>query len=538
MSPAISQFVKAVQDGDQARVRLMLRARPALVGMDLAENNEHQALHFAVLRRDAAMVKILMEAGANARKGIYPHRDATAALTMARERGYSEIVEVIGEEERSRREEQSCPNATISPVQDQIVEAIRGGDNAEAMRLLSSDGSLIHACDLSGATPLHAAARCANEEMTAWLLARRAGLEKEDPRGLTPLDHAALRAEPFEPVAALLREAGACVTIRAAIAMGDEARVRGLVESEPALLREISPQGGLLTLAVNRRQCGVVRVLLELGADPDERITLGTPEDPVVSWGMPLWHAARIPDYEIAKILLERGADPNANVYASGWPIRNAWNHADRRVRDLLLEWGARVHPYMVAESHDVEQARMLLADDPTEETVNELVWESAESGCPEILALALPFVPWAGDDPRWHWVMIQPIRGIREDGGEHEGNFRTMQVLLGRGIDPNVERYGQRILHFAAAYTGGASDAERARFAGMLIDHGARLDVRDDLLQSTPLGWACRWGRRELARTLLERGASAEEPDGEAWARPRVWAEKMGRTEILRLLG
>ncbi|MGA7524889.1 MAG: hypothetical protein WBW84_20735 [Acidobacteriaceae bacterium] len=37
---------------------------------------------------------------------------------------------------------------------------------------------------------------------------------------------------------------------------------------------------------------------------------------------------------------------------------------------------------------------------------------------------------------------------------------------------------------------------ASRARFAAMLIDHGARLDLRDDLLKSTPLGWACRWGR------------------------------------------
>lgn len=25
--------------------------------------------------------------------------------------------------------------------------------------------------------------------------------------------------------------------------------------------------------------------------------------------------------------------------------------------------------------------------------------------------------------------------------------------------------------------------------------DPAARIDVRDELLQSTPLGWACRWG-------------------------------------------
>jgi hypothetical protein len=36
----------------------------------------------------------------------------------------------------------------------------------------------------------------------------------------------------------------------------------------------------------------------------------------------------------------------------------------------------------------------------------------------------------------------------------------------------------------------------------------GARLDLRHELLNSTPLGWACRWGRKELAELLIARGA------------------------------
>ena len=93
--------------------------------MDMAENDEHRALHYAVLGRDAAMVKLLMEAGADAHKGIFPHRDATSALAIARDRGYEDIVAVIEDEERLRRAEMSCPNATISPVQDEINHAIR-----------------------------------------------------------------------------------------------------------------------------------------------------------------------------------------------------------------------------------------------------------------------------------------------------------------------------------------------------------------------------------------------------------------------------
>jgi len=63
-------------------------------------------------------------------------------------------------------------------------------------------------------------------------------------------------------------------------------------------------------------------------------------------------------------------------------------------------------------------------------------------------------------------------------------------------------------------------------------------MDVRDHLRQSTPLGWACRWGRGEIVKLLLARGADPIEPDAEPWAAPRAWAGKMKRPDILELLG
>ena len=70
----------------------------------------------------------------------------------------------------------------------------------------------------------------------------------------------------------------------------------------------------------------------------------------------------------------------------------------------------------------------------------------------------------------------------------------------------------------------------KRRRWSRSLLDAGARMDVRDELLKSTPLGWACRWGRAVIVRILLERGADPLEPDAETWATPRAWAEKMNR--------
>ena len=88
----VRRLVEAVRDGNLDTVRSMVTARPELVHLDVAENDEHRALHHAVLRRRPEIVRFLMQHGADARKGIWPHRAATTAFTLAAERGYDEVV--------------------------------------------------------------------------------------------------------------------------------------------------------------------------------------------------------------------------------------------------------------------------------------------------------------------------------------------------------------------------------------------------------------------------------------------------------------
>jgi ankyrin repeat protein len=539
----IARFADAVKAGDLAQVRSMLAMRPELVSMDRAGNDEHRGLHYAVLRRDVAMVKLLMEAGADAHKGIWPNRDATSALTIARDREYSEIVAIIEEEERLRREEMSCPNATVSPMQDEISAAIMNGDTATAKLLLEKDLSLIQACDRNGATPLHIAAQVADVGLVSWLLNRRANVRKQDIRDRTALDRAAHSAEPrndyalrFPALARLLLDHGAEITLSAAVALGDVERVRTMIAADPAVLGRTLRNGGLLSLAVNHNQLAMVSLLLDLGADVDERVMLEELEEPTLSWGAPLWYAALGNQLEIARLLLDRGADPNANVYASGWPLSNAWNHEGGAVKRLLLERGARPQPHTVAANHDVAEARRLLENNPSEHVVEELLWSAADHGCPDIVAMALRLIPRPLNDRTSHWVLMQPIRGASGDPARNEGHFASLDLILREGVDPNVARMGATTLHFVAA-RGGLDGASRARFAAMLIDHGARLDLRDDLLKSTPLGWACRWGRLEMAEVLIARGALVQETDTEPWATPAAWAKRMDHSKIVSLL-
>jgi ankyrin repeat protein len=93
--------------------------------------------------------------------------------------------------------------------------------------------------------------------------------------------------------------------------------------------------------------------------------------------------------------------------------------------------------------------------------------------------------------------------------------------------------RFGLTILHSIAGSREHVTADERVAFATMLLDAGARLDVRDHVLNSTPLGWACRWGREELVKLYLERGADPVEAGAEAWATPLAWARKKGHSHI-----
>jgi ankyrin repeat protein len=75
-------------------------------------------------------------------------------------------------------------------------------------------------------------------------------------------------------------------------------------------------------------------------------------------------------------------------------------------------------------------------------------------------------------------------------------------------------------------AFTG---DLQKAR---LLLDHGADIDAVDEEYRSTPLGYAARWGQREMAAFLLERGANVNK-SGAPWATPLAWAQKKGYTDI-----
>ena len=65
----------------------------------------------------------------------------------------------------------------------------------------------------------------------------------------------------------------------------------------------------------------------------------------------------------------------------------------------------------------------------------------------------------------------------------------------------------------------------------------GPTCTPRDDDFCSTPLGWAAKYGKKEMAELLLTRGARTSLADDPPWATPLAWATRRGHGEIAELL-
>jgi ankyrin repeat protein len=315
------------------------------------------------------------------------------------------------------------------------------------------------------------------------------------------------------------------------------------------LTNRIEDSGGLLRIAVTHDRPDILTLLLDWGFDADERIrfTHGD-EDVTSSWGMALQAAVALDRYEMATALLERGADPNASIYASGDPVSAAYEHRNSRMIALLEKHGGSPTAGSVGANGSVELARQVIAGEapcrtegPDASVAEELLSGATRAGRVDLVRLALEHIAWTRNDPRWFWHLEQTLRHDTETSPEswdESPHLTSFRLLLDR-CDPNLrgrptdrQQFGLTTLHNIVA-RGNLPAAERVTFAMAALDKGARLDIRDHLLKSTPLGWACRWGHDALVELFLARGASPIEPDAEAWATPLAWAKRGGQGEI-----
>lgn len=543
----VGRLIEAIQAGDLDAVRRMVTARPEIVRLDTAENDERQALHHAVLARQPEITRLLMRHGAEPYTGVYPHRDATRPLTLAIERGYTDIVAII-QDEGGRRDSLAYKLSGAAGVAEMNV-AFGRGDQSAMIALLDRYPGLARVSDPQGRTILHKAAAYLWDDFIVSLLERGADATARAADGTTVIDMLGRESDVaadereglFSRVTEQLFSRGATQSAHWAVAAGDAAWLRAR-HAKGAL----SGTCGLLSHAVIWNRPEIVAVLLELGLDPDERGTLEGLEETVPTWGSPLRECAIRNSIEAARILLAHGANANTLVYAASSALYEAHKRRHTEILGLLERHGGQLQPVAVAELGMVDRAAALLAEPadtprpegfigPGTSIASELIWGAMGHPSPAIVRLALPHLDWPRDDRRWHRLLVNGLYlGPDSDRG---GHLETFRMVLARAHPDVPGSWSGTLLHDVVASRGGLNADDRTTYATVLLDAGARMDVRDDLLLSTPLGWACRWGRTELVRLFLDRGADPVESGAESWATPRAWADKMGHADIGMML-
>ena len=491
-------------------------------GSSRAEYRYTPAIHFAVREGHAEAVQLLLDAGADPEwNGLHDG----SLIVMARERGHARIVSLL-EETRDRRGRVPA-RSDSHPLHD----AITRDDTAEVRRLLDADPSLVDIGNEIGASPLHRAAGRGAHDLVAFLLERGANVHAvlSSARGLggsfwTDLQAIDLAIWDGRPprdtrIVALLLAHGATQDLTVAAALGDVDTVRRILDTAPGRISETRPSGRRpLSAAIEAGHDAIARLLLERGADPNWR-------EPTAPKGPGAARRGQGREARTGRLAPDARRGSQQRRRSSGNAVVAA---ATPEIRALLVARGGTPDPYDTNWIDDDEELRRV-AGDPT-----------------DVVRVSAAFAMVVGDGRRDRLerllaagLRVPPVlTGCQGYLLAHADMLRT---LLAHGMSPDLMNWQhQTLLHHVCVsqdYRGRDRTDGAIERAAILLDAGAAISARDDEYRSTPLAWAARTNALEVASFLLARHAPTNLPDDEPWATPLAWAERRGHADMAALL-
>jgi uncharacterized protein len=503
----IWQTLTAAAAGDVPALRHLLDRN---LGLAKAEYWYTPPIHFAAREGHSDAVRLLLDAGADPEKNGLNDR---TVIEMARERGHQRIVRMleIARESRGR----AVAQRTNHPIHD----AAARGDVDSVRGLLDEDIGLIDVADRLGGTPLHRAVLGGNSDVVNLLLDRGANIHAAHgsaawPAGADKDRHAidlAIwggrgRHNHHLDIARLLVSRGATYDLTVAAALGDLDRVRRILDDDPSRIREARPCGRRpLSTAVEFRHDDIARLLLERGADPRW-------DEPDAPRGTSLHSASAQGNFAMVKLLLDHGADPNEGIDSTSSAAAFA---ATPEIRALIESRGVRSEPYDASWVEDDDALRRVAADPHDINRIGAAFTMCADR--PDSLA-------------RLHGAGLR-MPAIHTGCQGYLLKADALRTLLANGMSPDQMNWQhQTLLHHASA-------RDNSECAAILLDAGATITARDDEYRSTPLGWAARANSPTMVEFLLSRGAAVNLPDDEPWATPLAWATRRGHVKVVERL-
>jgi uncharacterized protein len=394
----------------------------------------------------------------------------------------------------------SAPRASAPDGSTPLHWAVRNNDLQSANSLIGS-GADVKAANRYGVTPLSLACVNGNAAMIELLLKSGADPNAALPGGETPLMTAA-RTGKADAVKVLLNH-GADVNFAEsrrgqtalmwAVAEGNTAAAEELIEYGADL--HAHTKGGLtpLLFAVREGRMDTVRSLLKHGADVNETWKAGRGTG--VSGISAMVLAVANAHYELASMMLDAGADPNAA--AQGWTALHqiTWvRKPGKGDNDPAPEGSGNLSSLdlvrkLVAKGANVN-ARMTRQGNPGRTTFNMLgatpfmmAARTADAPLMRLLAElgADPLLPNADNS-----TPILAAAGLGtyspgEDPGTESEVLEAVKVAVELGGDVNtIDNNGETVIH-AAAYK------EVPSVAQFLVDHGAKIEIWN---QKNKTGW------------------------------------------------
>ena len=373
-------------------------------------------------------------------------------------------------------------------------------NDMETAKLLVGAGANVNSANRYGATPLMAAATNGNTAMIKLLLEAGADPNTTLPEGETVLMTAARTGRP-EAVKELLGR-GADVNARERW-RGQTALMwaaaEGHVEAVDALIRGGAEVGlrsevgfTAFLFAVRQGQIGVVKALIEAGANVNQTLPARKrrgwqdPPPPDLEGPSALVLAVSNAHYELAAMLLDEGADPNAA--GQGWTAL----HTITWVRQPGMGSNDPAPPgsgnmdslelvrKLVAHGADLN-ARMTRRTTAGASSLNSvgatpflMVARTADAELMRLLA-ALGADPLLPNEDNTTPLMVAAGVGTRspgEDAGTESEALEAVQVALDFGNDVNaVDARGETVMH-------GAAYKHLASVARYLADNGAKIEI------------------------------------------------------------
>jgi ankyrin repeat protein len=178
--------------------------------------------------------------------------------------------------------------------------------------------------------------------------------------------------------------------LRLAVRVGDVAAIQRLLRNDPALAsaRLVGKDGGsgtplhLVTDWPGYFPNGpeIARLLIDAGADPNA-LTSGR-DSPGPGDETPLHYAASSDDVDVAEALIEGGADIETPDGSIGTPLDNAVGYGCWHVARLLVARGARVDKaWHAAALGLLDRLAAILGSDPPAMDVSQAFWHACAGG-------------------------------------------------------------------------------------------------------------------------------------------------------------